>query len=356
VVSGSASFDLQGYKSDGSPISGAWPKLTSDWMVANPLMGSWGALETEDDARKVVFAITRAGFMLAYGTESQACSPSSWPRFHHDNASSGDARRDAVSPGRPFDQVLDGSSLFFRAPGDDLLCGKADAYEVVHSDQPITGGNFASAEPVAVSLAPAEPGTRQTIAFPAGTKRYVGIRARDEEGDDGLTNVGRPLVVDRQAPAGGGDGVDGGGGLPGARCSRPGRGVRSRRVGPVRLGQSRASVRGLPGARRARRRMDRVCLSDRRAVRVGYRRGRAVLVLSSSRRHRAFGLRPGSRARKLRGRARRIRIGPNTWYLRRVRGATLVFKVRGGRVRELGLASSRSTRGRRGAGRFLRSF
>jgi hypothetical protein len=49
-------------------------------------------------------------------------------------------------------------------------------------------------------------------------------------------------------------------------------------------------------------------------------------------------------------------IGPNTWYLRRGRGGTLLFKVRRGRVRELGIASSRSTRGRRSAGRFLRSF
>ena len=102
--------------------------------------------------------------------------------------------------------------------------------------------------------------------------------------------------------------------------------------------------------------MDRICLAGGRAIRVGYRRGRAVLILSSSRRHGAFGLRPGSGARKLRGRARRIRVGPNTWYLRRGRRATLVFKVRRGRVREVGLASSRPSHGRRGARRFLRSF
>ncbi|HEX2234195.1 MAG TPA: hypothetical protein VHG69_12625, partial [Thermoleophilaceae bacterium] len=78
--------------------------------------------------------------------------------------------------------------------------------------------------------------------------------------------------------------------------------------------------------------------------------------LSSSRRHGAFGLRPGSRARKLQGRARRFGIGPNTWYLRRGRGATLVFKVRRGRVREVGIASSGPSRGRVRARRFLRSF
>jgi Subtilase family len=351
LVSGSASMDLQGYDADGAPISDAWPKLTSDWMVANPAIGSWGQLETSDDARKVVFAITRAGFMLAYGSEGPACSPSSWPRFHHDNASSGDARRDAVSPGRPFNASMSGGTLAFDAPGDDLLCGTADAYELVHSDSPITGSNFASAEPLGGAPEPAEAGSRQTISLPAGAKRYVALRARDEEGEDGGTNVGRPLVVDRQAAGGGPDYQ-----VPGERCSRPGRGVRGRRVGPVRLGQSRATVRRLRGARRARRRMDRICLTDRRAIRVGYRRGRAALILSSSRRHRAFGLRPGSRARKLRGRARRVRIGPNTWYLRRGRRTTLVFKVRRGRVREVGIAGPRASRSRRGARRFLRSF
>jgi hypothetical protein len=322
------------------------------------LIGSWGVLETEDEARKTVFAVTRAGFMLAYGTDGPACSDSSWPRFHHDNANSGDFRRDAVSPGRPYDALLDGSSLYFRAPGDDLLCGKADAYEIVHSDTPINGRNFAAADPwPGPAIAPGEPGTRQALILPAGTKRYVAVRARDEQGDDGATNVGRPLVVDRGPGAGGGaGGPAGGGNRLGRRCSRPGRRLRGRRVGPVRLGQSRRSVRRLPGARRIRRRMDRICLTDRRAIRVGYRRGRAALILSSSRRHRAFGLRPGSRARKLRGRARRVRIGPNTWYLRRGRRTTLVFKVRRGRVREVGIAGPRASRSRRGARRFLRSF
>jgi hypothetical protein len=358
MLAGTASLDLAAFNAAGQSLGPDWPKLTSDWMVAVPLAGSFGTVDTEEDATKAIVAVTRSGLLHAYGADAPACSPASWPRFHHDNANSGDERRDAVSPGRPFDPVLDGGSLFFRAPGDDLLCGKAGAYEIVHSDQPITGGNFAAAEPLSVNLAPAEPGTRQTIALPAGTKRYVGIRARDEEGEDGLTNVGRPLVVDRQAP--GGDGAGGGGAgsyrLPRARCSRPGRGPRGRRLGPVRLGQSRTSVRRLPGARRTRRRMDRICLAGGRAIRVGYRRGRAVLILSSSRRHGAFGLRPGSGARKLRGRARRIRVGPNTWYLRRGRRATLVFKVRRGRVREVGLASSRPSHGRRGARRFLRSF
>jgi len=102
--------------------------------------------------------------------------------------------------------------------------------------------------------------------------------------------------------------------------------------------------------------MDLICLTDGRAIRVGYRRGRVVLILSSSRRYRAFGLRPGSRSRRLNGRSRRFRVGSNVWHLRRGRRATLVFKVRRGRIQEVGIASRRSTRSRRRTGRFLRSF
>jgi hypothetical protein len=195
VISGSASLDLQAYDAGGAPISANWPKLTSDWIVANPLIGSWDALETDAAARKTVFAVTRAGVMLAYGTHAGACSASSWPRFHHDNANSGDMRRDAVAPGRPYDAARQGNRISFNAPGDDLLCGIADAYELVHSNSPITTSNFASAEAVPGAPQPQPAGTRQSIKLPGDTKRYIGLRARDEQGADGHANVGRPLVV-----------------------------------------------------------------------------------------------------------------------------------------------------------------
>jgi hypothetical protein len=354
LVAGSASLDLQAYDKEGLPLDDKWPKLTSDWTVANPAVGSFGSFDVEEHARKAVVAITRSGLLLAYRTEAPACTPASWPRFHHDNANSGDYRRDAVSPGRPYDELVDGASLYFRAPGDDLMCGKAREYEYVHSDSPITRRNFEEAEPLGGAPEPDEPGTRQTASL-AGSKRYVALRARDDQG-----NVGRPIVVDRAAQPGfGGGGGPGGTQGIGSRCTRPTGRLRGRRLGPVGLGQRRASVRRLRGARRMRRRMDRVCLTDGRSIRVGYSssrsRGRATLLLTTSRRYRALGLRPGSRVRRLRG-AARFRVGSNTWHLRRGRRATAVLRVRGGRVREIGIASRARTRGRRAAARFLRSF
>jgi hypothetical protein len=169
VLGGTASQDLYALRADGRPLSGAWPKLTSDWMVANPLVGSFGGSE-----RKVVVAITRSGTMLAYRTSAPACSPSSWPRFHHDEANSGDLRRDATPPGRPTALRRAGNRLLFASPGDDLLCGRPEAYEVSSG-----GGAFerASAEPV-------EGGQTASVPVPAGARR-VTVRAVDEQGNKG---------------------------------------------------------------------------------------------------------------------------------------------------------------------------
>jgi hypothetical protein len=172
VVGGTASQDLYALRADGRPVSGGWPKLTSDWMVANPLIGSFGGSDN-----KVVVAITRSGTMLAYRTAAPACSPSSWPRFHHDEANSGDLRRDATPPGRPTALRRSGQALVFASPGDDLLCGRPAAYEVS------TGDDFrrADAEPV-------EGGETASIPLPRGA-RQVTVRAVDEQGNKGRSET-----------------------------------------------------------------------------------------------------------------------------------------------------------------------
>jgi hypothetical protein len=232
VLAATASLDLTALDTAGAPVNQKWPKLTSDWTVANPLIGSFGdRLDTAADARpKRVVSITRSGQLLAYETSAPPCSPASWPRFHHDNANSGDYSRDAVAPGVPFALGLSGGTVTFSAPGDDLLCGTIGApgrLEARQSDSPITAQNFAAADPL-VAPAPAAPGTAQSLTLPPSPKRYVAIRAVDEQG-----NVGRPAVLDRTAPptsgpgdgsgSGGGSGSDGGsgpgspgGGAPGA--------------------------------------------------------------------------------------------------------------------------------------------
>jgi hypothetical protein len=191
LVAGTASKDLQAFDAAGEPAGTAWPKVTTDWTVANPLIGSFGTLDVDSGATKVVVGMTRSGYLNAYATAAPACSPASWPRFHHDNANSGDYGRDATLPGAPFEAGVTGTTLEFRAPGDDLLCGAADHYEIVTSPDPIDAASFDSATPLGGAPDPAAPGTPQTYSIPPSAERYVGIRAVDDQG-----NVGRPAVVD----------------------------------------------------------------------------------------------------------------------------------------------------------------
>ncbi len=189
VLTGSSSQDLVAYGPGGTPASG-WPKLTTDWTVATPLIGSFGTEDTKASARKVVVAITRSGYIHAYETDAQACSPSSSPRFHHDNANSGDYSRDAVLPGAPAELKAGRGKLHFVAPGDDLLCGTADHYELVTAKQKIDESSFADAKPLQGAPQPKPPGFVHSLAIPDRSKGWIAIRAVDEQG-----NVGRVASV-----------------------------------------------------------------------------------------------------------------------------------------------------------------
>jgi hypothetical protein len=194
VLAGTASQDLQAYDATGAAASPAWPKLTGGWSVATPTLGSLGTIDTAGGAKKDVVSITREGTVSVYTTPAAACSPSSWPNFHHDIANSGDYTRDAVTPGVPLQASVAEGTLMWTAPGDDLMCGTASSYEVVSSASPITPQNFAAATPVPGAPAPSAAGTSQSFALPADTRRYVAIRAVDEQG-----NVGLPAVTEYAA-------------------------------------------------------------------------------------------------------------------------------------------------------------
>jgi hypothetical protein len=192
VVHGTASDDLQGFNAAGGDLSPSWPKLSGDWTVANPVIGSFGTLDTDAGAKKVVIGMTRSGRVSAYAAGAGACTSASWPRFHHDNANSGDSRRDAVPPGAPMNGryrnlgVTD--AVVFTAPGDDLLCGTPARYEIRQSDGPITPQNWSAAAPIDARV---EPGNLEMIiVLPNARKAHVAVRAVDEKG-----NVGRPLSV-----------------------------------------------------------------------------------------------------------------------------------------------------------------
>ena len=154
-------------------------------------------------------------------------------------------------------------------------------------------------------------------------------------------------------------------------------GVRGRRLGPARLGGSRAPQRrAFKGARRrSRGGIDRYCIAGGGALRIGYPtrrlnrtlarslrrrvKNRAVLVLTSSRRYSIAGIRRGTRVRTLRRRLRgerRFRVGRDVWYLADGRGSRRLFKTRGGRVLEVGIADKRLTHTHTAQRRLLRAW
>jgi hypothetical protein len=225
VLSATASLDLNAFNAQTGEYADPtrWPKLTGDWAVANPLIGSFGQLETDSGTHNRVIELTRAGTLFAFDTPAAACPVGSWPRFHHDNASSGDFARDAISPGAVTDAKVLGNALVFKAPGDDLLCGTVDHYEVVTSDVPIRGKDFGGAQSLTPTPASA-PGASQTLDLKFALRRYVAVRAVDDQG-----NAGRLALVDRQPASsdngsgnGGGSGSGGGGGNGGGNGSGSG--------------------------------------------------------------------------------------------------------------------------------------
>jgi hypothetical protein len=190
VIGGTASLDLQALGPAGLTVSSAWPKLTGDWTIATPTLASFGTLDTRPGAHKDVVSVTRSGTVSVYLTPAPACSPSSSPRFHHDNWNTGNYTTDAVSPGKPMAATLRGGVLSFTAPGGDLMCGRAARYQLVTSNRPITAQNFARAKALRVAAAPHAAGRRQSLRLPSRIKRYVALRAVDTAG-----NVGLPVIL-----------------------------------------------------------------------------------------------------------------------------------------------------------------
>ncbi len=132
-----------------------------------------------------------------------------------------------------------------------------------------------------------------------------------------------------------------------------------RTLGLIRLGMSRAQVRATGSARTRGRYWDSVCS----ALSVGYAspkllagvgrgerrklRGRVVWVTTTNSHYSAAGLHPGAlvaRSERALSRGKLFRIGAVRWYVLPGRAATILVEVRGGAVREVGIAQSQVAR------------
>jgi len=163
---------------------------------------------------------------------------------------------------------------------------------------------------------------------------------------------------------------------PAAACTSAAGFIAGSSVGPVRLGMPRSQIRRLFSSfsTRHHRYMDFFCPTVH-GIRVGYPspvllrslprkqrarlRGRAILALTANPSYTLKGVRPGARlaavARRLKV-GRRFQIGLNSWYLAPAGPSCGVFKVRRGRIEEIGLADKRLTISRATSRRFLARF
>ncbi len=195
-----------------------------------------------------------------------------------------------------------------------------------------------------------------------------------------LTDATTPFELVIGAPGTGGSGSSGGAAGSGgaSRCPRPAGRLSGRRLGVLALGMTRSRARHLLRrySTHGRRYMDFYCLRGGLGLRGGYPspallrrlsakqrravRGRLVLVLTANRHYTLNRVRPGTRlTRRLARRlhlGRRYHVGKNFWYLTANGSSHGLWKVRHGRIEEIGIAEKRVTRGVTADRRFLRTF
>jgi hypothetical protein len=153
--------------------------------------------------------------------------------------------------------------------------------------------------------------------------------------------------------------------------------IRGKSVANASLGRTRKGQRKRLGGRLLSKRggLDKYCLPGGGTMRIGYSttalrrklsrkerrrvKNRAILVVSSSKKHKVKGVKVGTTTKTMRRRLKRergVRVGKNVWWLVKGKKAQVAFKTRGGKVREIGLVDSRLTRTKRGAKRMLRTW
>lgn len=389
VLGGTASLDVQAFDAQGQPASGAWPKLTGDWLVATPTLGSFGSLDYTSAARKDVVTITRSGTLAVYTTPAGACSPSSWPNWHHDIANSGDYTRDAVPPGVPLSAQVSGDQLSFTSPGNDLMCGTPASYEVVSASGPFTADQVPSLRHLS-SVPAVAAGQRVTMSLPGDVGGCLGVRAVDPAGNLGPTAVvtthpgadcGSSIAGSGPAPQSGSPGSSApGSGHSGTKrpagCPRATNRLRGTRLGLLALGMTRKRARAVYRLRLAQgsRYEDVFCLTPL-GIRVGYAspkllrtlprrqrrrfQGRVVWISTANRFYALRGIRAGTGqagARRHLRTGRAFHVGRNAWYFSANGASTALLEVRRGVIQEIGVADRRLVSSRRARLIFLRSL
>jgi hypothetical protein len=185
---GTGLYQLHAYGPGGLDAAG-WPKFTGGWMQATPAVG-----DADGDGQLEVSTVTREGWSFTWDTGIGACGGSNdeWWSFHHDEHSTNNYGGDGRPPGTPrglsATRVSDGStSLSWTAPGDDWLCGQADQFQIIASQNQINRpADGTVVEQLDAAAAAGQTETASLTPAQLGSAKFIAVLYRDEAGNWGL--------------------------------------------------------------------------------------------------------------------------------------------------------------------------
>jgi hypothetical protein len=187
AVVGTGLYQLHAYGPAGAEAPG-WPKFTGGWIYATPAVG-----DADGDGDLDVTTLTREGWAFLWNTGVPACDGSNeeWWTYHHDEHGTANYGHDARPPGSPegLEAIREGGGarLSWSAPGDDLLCGTADAFRVLVSRHPIDDpGDGSTVHDGAAAKAAGDEETLTVTGAELGDARHAAVLYRDEAGNWGL--------------------------------------------------------------------------------------------------------------------------------------------------------------------------
>jgi hypothetical protein len=185
IIVGTGLYLIRDINAQGMEGSG-WPKFTGGWNFAVPAIG-----DSDGDGKLDVAAITREGYGFLWKTDRPACGTNDeWWTSRHDEFGSGAYGTDSRPPGTPTGLTATRSSLSWKAPGGDWMCGAAKRYRVLVSSKPIAHPTDGTV--VGTFDASGGVGTTESQNIPAAVK-YAAVLYQDAAGNWGhLASVKLP--------------------------------------------------------------------------------------------------------------------------------------------------------------------